>query len=149
MSGLLFITLLSTHYIISYGNIDFNLTLYVPCIILQCVDKQTRFTNYYKLYLFFIVWLYMFRTITSPLSGASSSKLYNTSVCSCYQESVAVAWIYITQQLDSPAPFLHPQNSHTHLHNSYIHTTARLACTIPTSTQQLDSPAPFLHPHNS
>ena len=29
----------------------------------------------------FINWLYMFRTITSPSSGASSHKLYNALVC--------------------------------------------------------------------
>ena len=34
----------------------------------------------------------MFRTITSPSSGASSHKLYNALVCSCYQASLTVAW---------------------------------------------------------
>ena len=37
----------------------------------------------------------MFRTITSPLSGASSHELYNALVSSCYQASVAVARMYI------------------------------------------------------
>ena len=37
----------------------------------------------------------MFRTITSPSSGASSHKPYNALVCSCYQASLAVAWMYI------------------------------------------------------
>ena len=37
----------------------------------------------------------MFRTVTSPPSGASSHKLYNALVCSCYQASLAVAWMYI------------------------------------------------------
>ena len=40
----------------------------------------------------FINWLYMFRAITSPSSGASSHKLYNALVCSCYQASLTVAW---------------------------------------------------------
>ena len=64
-----------------------------------------------------INWLYMFLTITSPSSGASSHKLYNSLVCSCYQASLALVWMY-------------------------IRATARLACTnIPMrSTQQLDSP---------
>ena len=62
--------------------IFFNLTLYVPCIILQCVDKPTRCNTSYKWSLFFIIWLYMFRIITSPSSGASSHKLYNVLVCS-------------------------------------------------------------------
>ena len=46
----------------------------------------------------------MFRTITSPSSGASSHKLYNVLVRLCYQASLAVVWMY-------------------------IHTTARFACT--------------------
>ena len=53
-----------------------NLTLYAPCVILQCVDKPTRCTNSYKCSLFLFVLLYVFRTITSPSSGAPSSKLY-------------------------------------------------------------------------
>ena len=104
------------------------LTLYVPCIMFQCVDKPTRCITSYERSLLSINWLYMFRTITSPSSGASSHKLYNALVCSCYQASLAAAWMY-------------------------IHKAARLARTnIPlrytvkllrecTSTQQLDSPA--------
>ena len=50
---------------------------------LQCVDKPTRCNTSYELSLFSIIWLYMFGTITSPSSGASSHKLYNALVCSC------------------------------------------------------------------
>ena len=60
-----------------------NLTLYVPCIIFQCVDKPTRCNTSYEWSLLFIIWLYMFRTITSPSSGTSSHKVYNALVCSC------------------------------------------------------------------
>jgi hypothetical protein len=74
-----------------------NLTLYVPCIMFQCVDKPTRCNTSYERSLLSIIWFYMFRTITSPSSGASSHKLYN-AVQSCYQASLAVA----LQQLDSP-----------------------------------------------
>ena len=90
---------------------------------------------YYSL---FVSTLYMFRTITSPSPGASSQKLYNALVCQCRRVQLLYG---STQQLDSPAPFLHPHNSQTRLYHSYIHATARLACTIPTFTQQLDSPA--------
>ena len=76
-----------------------NSMLYVPCIILQCVDEPTRCNTSYELSLFSIILLYMFRTITSPSSGASSHKLYNA-----LQASLAVAWMY-------------------------IHATARLSCT--------------------
>ena len=58
-----------------------NLTLYVPCIMFQCVDKPTRWSSSYEWSLLSIIWLYMFRTITSPSSGASSHKLYNALVC--------------------------------------------------------------------
>ena len=71
------------------------LTLYVPCIMFQCVDKPTRCNTSYEWSLLFIIWLYMFRIITSSSSGASSHELYNVLVCSCYQASLAVAWIYI------------------------------------------------------
>ena len=54
-----------------------TLTLYAPCIILQCVDKPTRCTNSYKCSLFFIVWFYMLRAIARQSSGATSSKLYH------------------------------------------------------------------------
>ena len=66
------------------------LTLYVLCIILKCVDKPTRCNTSYEWSLFFIIWLYMFRTITSPSSGVSSHKLYNALARSCYQASPAV-----------------------------------------------------------
>ena len=59
------------------------LTLYVPCIMFRYVDKPTRCNPSYELSLLSINWLYMFRTVTSPLSGASSHKLYNALVCSC------------------------------------------------------------------
>ena len=80
-----------------------SLTLYVPCIILQCVDKPTKCTDSNEWSLFLIIWLYMFRTVTSLSSGASSHKPYNALVRSCYQAGLAVAWMY-------------------------IHTAARLAC---------------------
>ena len=60
-----------------------NLTLYVPCIILQSVDKPTRCNTSYEWSLFCIIWLYLFWTITSPSSGASFHKLYNALVRSC------------------------------------------------------------------
>ena len=60
-----------------------------------CVDKPTRCNTSYEWPLLSINWLYMFRTITSPSSGASSHKLYNALVYSCYQASLAVAWMYI------------------------------------------------------
>ena len=62
---------------------SFNLTLYVPRIMFQCVDKPTRCNTSYEWSLLSIIWLYMFRIITSPSSGASSHKLYNALVCSC------------------------------------------------------------------
>ena len=78
-----------------FKTLRINLTLSVPCIILQCVNKPTRCNTSYEWSLFFIIWLYMFRTITSPSSGASSHKPYNALVCSCYQACLAVAWIYV------------------------------------------------------
>ena len=68
-----------------------NLKLYVPCIMFQCVDKPTRCNTSYEWSLLSIIWLYTFRTITSPTSGASSHTLYNALVCSCYQ----AMWMYI------------------------------------------------------
>ena len=53
------------------------LTLYVPSIMFQCVDKPTRCNTSYEWSLLTINWLYMFRTITSPSPGASSHELYN------------------------------------------------------------------------
>ena len=61
----------------------------------RCVDKPTRCNTSYEWSLLSINWLYIFRTITSPSSAASSHKLYNALVCSCYQASLAVAWMYI------------------------------------------------------
>ena len=55
-----------------------DLPLYAPCIMFQCVDKPTRCNTSYEWSLLSINWLYMFRTITSPSSGASSHKLYYT-----------------------------------------------------------------------
>ena len=66
-----------------------SLTVYVPCVMFQCVDKPKRRNTSYEWSLLSINWLYMFRTITSPLSGASSHKLYNTLVCSCYPARLA------------------------------------------------------------
>ena len=40
----------------------------------------TRYNTSYEWSLLSIIWLYMFRTITSPSSGASSHKLYNALV---------------------------------------------------------------------
>ena len=60
-----------------------NLTLYVSYIAFQCVDKPTRCSTSYEWSLLFIIWLYMFRTITSPSSRSSSRELYNALVCSC------------------------------------------------------------------
>ena len=77
-----------------------RLPLYVPCIMFQCVDKPTRCNTSYEWSLLSINWLYMFRTITSPSSGASSHKLYN-AFGMFVQASLAVAWMS-TQQLDSP-----------------------------------------------
>ena len=56
----------------------------------QCVDKPTICNTFYEWSLLSINWLYIFRTITSPSSGASSHKLYKA-----LQASVAVAWMYI------------------------------------------------------
>ena len=83
-----------------------NLTLYVPCIMFQCVDKPTRCSTSYEWSLLSINWLYTFQTITSPSSGASSHKLYNALVRSCYQASLAVV-----QQLDSLSPIEFWQNT--------------------------------------
>ena len=55
----------------------------VPYIMFQCVDKPTRCNTSYEWSLLSINWLYMFRTITSPSSGASSHKLYNALICPC------------------------------------------------------------------
>ena len=54
-----------------------HLTLYVSCIMFQCVDKLKRCDTSYEWSLLSIIWLYMFRTITWPSSGVSSYKLYN------------------------------------------------------------------------
>ena len=79
--------LLHTHYItISHWTV--------------CVDKPIRCTNSYKWYLFFIVWLYMFRTITSPSSGAPSSKLYHV-FGKFVQASLAATWFIYTLQYDA------------------------------------------------
>ena len=77
-------------------------TLYGPILhvrllrtlYLQCVDKPTRCNTSYEWSLLSINRLHMFRTITSPSSGASSHKLYNVLVCSCYQVSLALVWMY-------------------------------------------------------
>ena len=76
-----------------------NSTLYVPCIMFQCVDKPTRCNTSYDWSLLSIIWLYIFRTIASPSPGASSHKLYNSLVRSCYQASLAVAWMYNNSRL--------------------------------------------------
>ena len=83
----------------NYWNWVPDLTLYVPCIVFQCVDKPTRFNTSYECPSLSINWLYMFRTTTSPSSGASSHKLYNALVRSCYQASLAGAWMYATARL--------------------------------------------------
>ena len=57
------------------------LKLYVPCIMFQCVDKPTRCNTSYEWSLLSIIWLYLYRTINSPSSGASSHKLYNALIC--------------------------------------------------------------------
>ena len=57
-----------------------------------CLGKSTNCNTSYEWSLLFINWLYLFGTITSPSSGASSRKLYNALVCSCSQASLAVAW---------------------------------------------------------
>ena len=81
----------------------------------QCVDKPTRYNSSYEWSLLSINWLYIFLTISSLSSRASSHKLYNALVCSCYQESLAVAWMYIQESLAVAW--------------MYIHATARLSCT--------------------
>ena len=53
-----------------------------------CADKPTRCNTSYEWSSLSINWLYMFRTIASPSSGASSHKLYNA-----LQASLAVAWM--------------------------------------------------------
>ena len=60
-----------------------DLTLYVPWIMFRCVDKPTRCSASYERTLLSTDWPYMFWTITSPSSGASSHKLFNALVCSC------------------------------------------------------------------
>ena len=57
--------------------------LYVPCIMFQCVDKPTRCNAPYEWSLLSINWLYMFWTITSPSSGTPSNLF------------VIIAWIII------------------------------------------------------
>ena len=71
-------------------------------IMFQCVDKPTRCNTSYECSLLSNNWLYMFRTITSPSSGASSHKLYNVLVCSCRRVQL-LRECTSTQQLDSPA----------------------------------------------
>ena len=66
-------------------------------VVLECIDKPTRCNTSYEWSLLFINRLCMFRTITSPSSGASSHKLYNASQTSLAASSTS------TQQLDSPA----------------------------------------------
>ena len=43
-----------------------NLTLYVPCIILQCVNNQRHAQIIVNSLYFFFKWLYMFRTSDIP-----------------------------------------------------------------------------------
>ena len=80
------------------GQIDlqpFPFSCWMKCII--CADKPTRCNTSYEWYLLFIIWFNMFRTITSPSSGASSHKLYNA-----LQASLAVALLRTsTQQRNS------------------------------------------------
>ena len=66
-------------------NVRLQVLFNVVCtvIILQCVDKPTRYNTSYGWSLFSIIWLYMFWTTTSPSSGASSHKLHKVLVCSC------------------------------------------------------------------
>ena len=85
-------TEISAHF---QGRVYVNLLLYVPWNMFQCVDKPTRCNTSYEWSLLSIIWLYMFRTITSPPSGDSSHKLYDALVCSCYQASLAVVRMYI------------------------------------------------------
>ena len=47
------------------------------CCFWQCVYKPTRCNGSYEWSLFSIIWLYMFRTIASPSSGAPSNKPCN------------------------------------------------------------------------
>ena len=98
-----------------------NLTLYIPCIMFQCVDKPTRCNTSCEWSLLSIIWLYMFRTITNPSPGASSHKLYDELVCSCYQAGLTVVWMYIVQaSLAVVWMYIHATASyHTMFHNKY------------------------------
>ena len=72
-----------------------------------CVDKPTRCNTSYEWSLLFIIWLCMFRTITSPSSGASSHRLYNELVCTSTQQLDWWMYIHATARLVD----VHPYNS--------------------------------------
>ena len=73
------------YHIYIFYNFIYNLTLYIPCIMFQCVDKPTRCNTSYEWSLLSINWLCMFRTVTSPSSRASSHKMCKALVRSCRQ----------------------------------------------------------------
>ena len=93
----------------------------------QCVDKPTRCNTSYEWSLFSIMWLYIFRTITSPSTGASSRKLYNALVCSCYQASLSSCCIHATARL---------ARTNIQMRHTVYEMMLLVGCT---STQQLDS----------
>ena len=59
-------------------------------IIIGCLDKPTRCNTSYAWSLLSINWIYIFRTITSPSSGASSHELYKALVCLAGESSCCV-----------------------------------------------------------
>ena len=61
----------------------------------RCVDKTTRYNTSYEWTLLSINWLYMFRAITSPSSGASTHKLYNALVCSFIHKKCCISLVYL------------------------------------------------------
>jgi hypothetical protein len=105
-------------------NINYKFILHIH-IMFHCVDKPMICNISYEWSLLSIHWLYMFRTITSPSSGASSSKLYNVLVCSCYQASVAVVWMYI-QASSLAVVWMYIQASSLAVVWMYINVTATL-----------------------
>ena len=73
-------------------NVFYIFILYVPCIILQCVDIPARCTNSYKKIFIFHYLLNFFGRPTRPSSGEPSSKLYH-AFGTFLQANLAATWL--------------------------------------------------------
>ena len=82
-----------------------NLTLYVPCIVLQCVDKQRDAQILVNSLYFFVKWVYGFQTIISPSPGATFNKLYS-SIGNCAVQLIkCCSWWWTNDSPKHLVPF--------------------------------------------